>query len=45
MKQYKHQKIYVPAGVTVVWKKDRTGKIKPTIVPRKTYSRRVRVKK
>jgi len=45
MQQYKYQKIYVPAGVTVVWKKDKTGKIKPTIVQRKAYSRRARVKR
>ena len=45
MKQYKYKRICIPAGPTVVWKKDKYGKVKPTIVKRKGYCKKVRVKR
>jgi hypothetical protein len=41
----KIKKVCIPAGPTVVWKKGRDGKVKPTVVTRKAYCRTVKLKK
>jgi len=38
-RKWKKVRIRIPAGPTVVWKKDRTGKWKSVITKRKSYIR------